>query len=113
MPSLSEKDKANLDAIIEAASKISRFTKRLKNAAEFYDDERTFDAVLMNFVTIREPVAKLTKSCRDNHPQIQWNKIKRFRNIIAHNYFGVDAEEVWQIIKLQIPDLIKKVKMIK
>ncbi len=39
------------------------------------------------------------------HPEINWIKIKGFRNIVAHDYFGIDAEEVWQIIKFKIPDL--------
>lgn len=41
-----------------------------------------------------------------------WAKIKTFRNIIAHNYFGVDAEEVWQIIQLQLPEFKKQVSKI-
>lgn len=45
---------------------------------------------------------------RDN--RIEWHKIKGFRNIVAHNYFGVDAEEVWQIIKNDIPDLKLKIE---
>jgi uncharacterized protein with HEPN domain len=112
MPFLSENDKVNLQAIVEASKKIKHFTKGLENADEFYDDEKTFDAVLMNFVVIGESVAKLSKACRVEHQHIPWVKVKAFRNIITHNYFGVDAEEVWQIIQNQIPQLIKEVRKI-
>lgn len=36
--------------------------------------------------------------------KVDWFKIKSFRNIVAHNYFGIDAEEVWQIIKTHLSD---------
>jgi uncharacterized protein with HEPN domain len=42
---------------------------------------------------------------RETHDQIDWFKMKGFRNIIAHNYFGIDAEEVWQIIQNKLPKL--------
>jgi uncharacterized protein with HEPN domain len=108
MPSLSEKDIATLEAIIESINKIIRFTKKFKKADEFYDHEISFDAVLMNFVVIGESVGKLSKELRSNTKQIPWVKIRAFKNIIAHNYFGVDAEEVWQIIQLQLPELKKQ-----
>jgi uncharacterized protein with HEPN domain len=41
---------------------------------------------------------------------IDWIRIKAFRNIVAHDYFGVDAEEVWQIIKNHIPKLKQDIK---
>jgi uncharacterized protein with HEPN domain len=105
MQSLSEKDRANLEAILDSTKKIVKYTVKFKNADEFYDHEVSFDAVLMNFVIIGESVAKLSKELRLRAKHIPWTKIKRFRNIIAHNYFGVDAEEVWQIIQLQLPNL--------
>ena len=40
-----------------------------------------------------------------NHSGIDWIRIKGFRNIVAHDYFGIDAEEVWQIIRTKIPEL--------
>jgi uncharacterized protein with HEPN domain len=42
--------------------------------------------------------------------KIDWFKIKSFRNILAHNYFGVDAEEVWQIIHDSLPKLKTQLK---
>jgi len=45
-------------------------------------------------------------------PEINWFKIRGFRNIIAHNYFGIDAEEVWQIINESIIGLEKNIKQL-
>jgi uncharacterized protein with HEPN domain len=60
---------------------------------------------MMNFVVIGEMVNKLSDDFKIVHPELEWNKIKGFRNIVAHDYFGIDAEEVWQIVSNKIPDL--------
>ncbi len=109
---MSEKDQANLLGIIDSSKKILDFTKGVSSADDFYADFKTFDAVLMNFVVIGESVAKLSQELRDQHSHIPWAKIKGFRNIVAHNYFGVDAEEVWQIIQTHIAVLLKDIKAI-
>ena len=68
---------------------------------------------MMNFVIIGEVVEKLTEDFKSSaEDQIDWFKIRGFRNIIAHNYFGIDAEEVWQIIADSLPDLENKIKNI-
>ena len=54
---------------------------------------------MMNFIVIGEMVEKLSETLIiATEKEIDWYKVKGFRNIIAHNYFGIDAEEVWQII---------------
>jgi uncharacterized protein with HEPN domain len=92
---MSEKDKGNILAIKEAIDKILSFTKDIQNANEFYDDIKTFDAVLMNFVVIGESVVRLSDDFKSNHNYVEWQKIKDFRNIVAHDYFGIDPEDVW------------------
>ncbi len=100
-----EKDRANLLAILDSCDKISRFTADLFDADAFFADQESFDAVLMNFILIGEAVSKLSEDIKTANPQVPWHKIKGFRNIAAHEYFGVDAEEVWQIVKNHLPEL--------
>ena len=64
----------------------------------------------MNFVVIGEAVSRLTESFISKSNLIDWSKIKGLRNIIAHDYFGVDAEEIWQIVKDTIPGFDKQIK---
>ena len=99
------KDQHCLESILEAIDKILEYTSGFKTPDEFNDDYRNFDATMMNFVVIGEMIEKLSEDFKDNHPTIEWQKIKGFRNIVAHDYFGIDAEEVWQIIKNKIPKL--------
>ena len=107
---LSDKDRINLSAIIESVNKIKNFTDGIANSREFYEDEKTFDSVLMNFIIIGESVAKLSDHVKNMYPKIAWNKVKSIRNIIAHNYFGIDEEEVWQLICSHLPRLDQEVK---
>lgn len=109
---MSEKDKGNLLAIIDAAEKILKFTENILDADSLFADEKTFDAVLMNFVVIGEAVNRLSDELTAANTKINWRQIKGFRNIIAHDYFGVDAEEVWQIIHNHIQDLIEDINQI-
>ena len=60
---------------------------------------------MMNFVIIGEMVVKLSDDFKAQFSEIEWHKIKGLRNIAAHDYFGIDAEEVWQIIQKYLPDL--------
>lgn len=59
----------------------------------------------MNFVVIGEAVVRVSDDLKEMSSHIPWIRIKGFRNIAAHDYFGVDAEEVWQIIKNHLPQL--------
>lgn len=101
-----KKDKATLLAILEAIEKILEFTQSINSADDYYHNRMIFDATLMNFITIGEMVDRLSDEIKDKYPAVDWQKIKDFRNIVAHDYMGIDAEEVWQIIRADIPRLL-------
>lgn len=109
---MSEKDRDNLLNILDAARKIREYTAGVADADAFFEDERTFDAVLMNFVVIGEAIVKLSDATKSSHDKVPWDKIKGFRNVIAHDYFGVDAEEVWQIVHEHLPEFVEDVQQI-
>ncbi|MDA8692785.1 DUF86 domain-containing protein [Saprospiraceae bacterium] len=109
---MSSKDIANLKSIKDSISKIYTFIEDVNNANEFYNDSKTFDAVLMNFINIGEAVVRLNIDITNSYSKIPWSKVKSFRNILVHNYFGVDAEEVWEIIHKDLDSLMKVVESI-
>ena len=96
----------------ESIDKILEYTSEFENADDFNEDYRSFDATMMNFIVIGEMIDKLSNDFKEYNDFIEWQKIKDFRNIIAHDYFGIDAEEVWQIIKNRIPMLKNDLQMI-
>jgi len=99
------KDQHCLEAIIESIDRIIEYTSDFESADEFNHDHLNFYATMMNFVVIGEMVDKLSEDFKKTNSSVEWIKIKGFRNIVAHDYFGIDAEEVWQIIKDKIPYL--------
>jgi len=113
MSKMSHKDSACLLNIIESISKIKQYTEPYSDADTLYDDTKSFDAVMMNFVIIGEMAEKLSSEFRDSSKsQIDWLKIRGLRNIIAHNYFGIDAEEIWQIIHDSLLKLASDIEQI-
>ena len=106
------KDQHCLESIIEATDRIIEYTSGIKSADDFNNDYRNFDATMMNFMVIGEMVDKLSDEFKKKHSKIEWIKIKGFRNLVAHDYFGIDAEEVWQIIKNKIPALKSDIKLL-
>jgi len=106
------KDHHCLESILEAIDRIIEYTSGINSADDFDKDYRNFDATMMNFVVIGEMIDKLSDEFKKEHPEIEWIKIKGFRNIVAHDYFGIDAEEVWQIIKTKIPTLKSDIKLL-
>ena len=89
----------NLKALVETIEKIEIYSKDFSNADDFYHDTKSFDATMMQFVVIGEIINRLDDNYKAKHNEIPWQKIKDFRNIIAHDYFGIDADEIWDILK--------------
>jgi uncharacterized protein with HEPN domain len=58
---------------------------------------KTIDAVIRNFEIIGEAANRLPEIFKDQHPDIDWHRIRGFRNRIVHDYMGIDYEIVWEI----------------
>lgn len=63
------------------------------------------DAVLRNLQTIAESTQRLSEDLKTAHPEIQWRRIAAFRNVLVHDYLGIDMERVWQITQRDVPQL--------
>ncbi|MCK4661519.1 MAG: DUF86 domain-containing protein [Bacteroidales bacterium] len=105
-------DKAICFNMLEAANKIFDISKSLTSVEDFKNDYIRFDAIMMNFVVIGEMVSKLSGNFKNNHSDIEWRKINSFRNIIAHDYFGIDDKEIWQILHNKLPQLKNKLEKV-
>lgn len=91
--------------ILESGNKIILYTNNI-SFEEFTADEKTIDAVVRNFEIIGEAVSRLPTEFKNNHPEIDWRRIKGFRNRIVHEYFGVDLSIVWQIKEQFLPGML-------
>lgn len=100
----------NLKELIEAISKIEIYSAEFDDADTFFHDQKSFDACMMQFIVIGEVITRLNDTYRQEHKHIPWQKIKDFRNIIAHDYFGIDADEIWDIINNKLLPLKKDIE---
>ena len=67
------------------------------------------DATLRNLQTLSEATQRLSDAVKSMHPEIEWVRIGAFRNVLVHNYLGIDLELVWQIIENDVPELKRAV----
>jgi uncharacterized protein with HEPN domain len=67
------------------------------------------DAVLRNLQTLSESAKRLSDPLKSSHPEIEWRRITAFRNILVHDYLGIDLERIWQIIQQDVPQLKRTV----
>ena len=79
---------------------------------EFAQDRMRYSAVIREFEIIGEAVGKLPTATKEDYPDIPWQDIKDFRNLLAHEYFGVDLEIVWNTVINDLPMLLDAVQRI-
>ena len=91
--------------ILEAFRKIKLFVGNY-TYDEFLANEMCVDAVVRNFEIIGEASNHLSVEFKLDTPEVEWRKLIDFRNILIHNYFGVNYEILWDIIINQVDDHI-------
>lgn len=96
-----------LEDIRDAIDKVKTYTLGLSRE-RFENDNKTIDAVVRNLEIIGEAVKMIPESIRLAHPNIEWKKIAGLRDILAHQYFGIDIDIIWDILKNKLPALEKE-----
>jgi len=71
----------------------------------FLDSETIQDATLRNLQTMSEATQRLSNELKTTRPDIEWERIGAFRNILVHNYLGIDMELIWSTIDRDVPAL--------
>ena len=92
---------------------IRRIEENIKDGRdEFLTSHTVQDATLRNLQTMSEATQRLSDEAKLMQPEVEWAKISAFRNVLVHNYLGIDLELVWKVIEDDLPELKGAVAMI-
>ncbi len=101
-----------LTDIFEAGEAIQGYLEGV-SFEQFRTDRMRQSAVIREFEIIGEAVGKLPDKLKQSAPSVAWQDIKDFRNLLAHEYFGIDLEIVWSVIQDELPELIRQVELLR
>ncbi|HSJ59201.1 MAG TPA: DUF86 domain-containing protein [Anaerolineae bacterium] len=96
-------DRLYLIYILECLDRIDRYTSSGRDA--FFSDTMVQDAVLRNLHTLSESTQRLSDELKGKHPKVDWYGIAGFRNVLVHDYLGIDLKTVWDIVQRDLPQL--------
>jgi len=96
-------DRLYLIHIQECIARIQQYTAAGREA--FVADTKTQDAVLRNLHTLAESTQRLSAPLKARHPAVEWAAIAGFRNVLVHDYLGINLDRVWEIVESDLPDL--------
>ncbi len=97
--------KSRLSDMLKASEKITVFCSGLKSAQELANDPKTFDACIRNFQILGDASIKVPKEVAEQLSDIPWKEIRGMRNLLVHEYFGIQAELLWKTIRDDLPKL--------
>ncbi len=100
-----------LGDILEAAELLERYTAGLSRH-EFAGNIEKQDAVARRLEIIGESVKRLPKDLRDQHPDVPWREIAGARDVLVHEYFRIDVDLAWEMVKQDVPGLAVRIRSI-
>ena len=96
-------DRLYLAHINDSIERILRYTESGKQ--RFLRDSLIQDASIRNFQVIGEATKSLSDHSKSRHPEIPWRRIAGFRDVLIHDYMGIEMNEVWNVIEQELPRL--------
>ena len=77
---------------------------------DFVGDRKTYSATIREYIIIGEAIGNLIDLLEEEIPAYPWRMVKDFRNLIVHEYFGVDARVVWDLTTLELDELVRHIQ---
>lgn len=105
-----KKDRVYLEYILE---RIGRIEEDVASGRKSFMNSHTIqDAVLRNLQTLAESCQRLSEPFKQNHPDVEWKKLSAFRNVLVHDYLGIDLDQIWIIVVRDVPELKIKIEQL-
>lgn len=103
--------KMRIGDILVCIAKIQRHTHGL-GFDEFEDDEKTIDAVIRNLEIIGEAARYVPREIKTRYPDLPWVEMQTMRNIVIHEYHGVNLKIIWQTVRNDLPPIVSRLQQI-
>ena len=100
-------DRLYLIHISECIARIEEYVREGRET--FLGSRLTQDAVIRNLQVMAESAQRLSDDLKTRHSEIDWRSISGFRNVLVHDYLGVDIEYCWTIVADRLPELKRAV----
>lgn len=104
--------KLYLDDILKCIKKIEKYTKGI-SYEKFIKNALLIDAIIRNLEVIGEATKKIPHETKKHHNEVEWKKIAGLRDILIHEYFGVNLKIIWDVVVNKIPEFKKSIQKIK
>lgn len=104
-----------LDHMIEAIQLARRFTEGMAKE-DFLADRKTQQAVILNLIVLGEAATKIAAEAPEfvaAYPELPWQQMRGMRNRMAHGYFAIDLDVVWETLQVSLPDLERQIVAVK
>lgn len=96
--------------IAEAIDRILKYTHHGRK--EFENQELIQTWVIHHIEIVGEVARRISPELAEAHPEVPWAQIVAMRNVLAHDYFGIDIERVWNAVERDLPDLRRQVQLL-
>ena len=103
-------DRLYLLHILDCLARIQEYTQR--GEADFFEDRMRQDAVVRNLQTMAESTQRLSAALKSAYAEVDWQGIADFRNVLVHDYLGLNLMLIWKIIRDQVPELKRAISRI-
>ncbi|MDK9701752.1 MAG: DUF86 domain-containing protein [Sulfuritalea sp.] len=103
-----------LDHMVEAITLARSFTEGMAKP-DFFADRKTQQAVILNLIVLGEAASRIAAECPEftvAHPALPWQQMRGMRNRMAHGYFDIDLDVVWETVQTSLPDLLRQLGVI-
>jgi uncharacterized protein with HEPN domain len=94
-----------LNDIRNAIAEVEEFTSGM-DYESFASDKKTVNAVIRSLEVLGEATKHIPVSFRRKHPEIPWTKMAGMRDVLIHDYMGVDLKTVWNVVRERLPELM-------
>ena len=103
-------DRLDLIHIGECLDRIERYTAG--EEADYKNSTLVQDAVIRNLQILAESSQRISDPLKASYPDVRWRDIAGFRNVLVHQYLGVDLDYIWRVVEDDLPELNKRVRAI-